>query len=75
MEAQMKFTIPAILITALMVAPPAAFAQSSMGYKGTTSNPATSATKDDSTSMTKKSKKMTKKKSSKSQTTGSGGKY
>jgi hypothetical protein len=77
MEAQMKLTIPAILITALMVAPPAAFAQSSMGYKGTTSNPATSATKDDSTSMTKKSKKMAshKKKSSKSQTTGSGGKY
>src|SRR5262249_28914913 len=76
MEAQMKLTIPAILITALMVAPPAALAQ---GYSGSSSNPATSVSKDETTSMTKQSKKRMashKKKhhvkKSKSETTGSG---
>jgi hypothetical protein len=78
MEAQMKLTIPAILITALMVAPPAALAQ---GYSGTSSNPATSVSKDETTGMTKKSKKHmashkkkhhVKKTSSKPETTGSG---
>jgi hypothetical protein len=74
-EAHMKLAIPAILITALVVASPTAFAQQRMDYKGTSSNPATSVSKDETTSMTKKSKKrMTsaKKKSTKPQTTGSG---
>jgi hypothetical protein len=68
----MKLTIPGILIAALIVASPAAFAQ---GYSGTSSNPATSVSKDETTSMTKQSKKRMsshKKKSSKLQTTGSG---
>src|SRR5262245_32598468 len=81
METHMKLTIPGILITALVVTSPAAFAQG-MNYSGTSSNPATSATKDDSTSMTKRSKKhmashkkkhQAKHTSSKAQTTGSGG--
>jgi hypothetical protein len=42
-----KLTIPGILITALIVGSPAAFAQSNMGYKGTSSNPATSVSKDE----------------------------
>jgi hypothetical protein len=45
------------------------------GYSGTSSNPATSVSKDETTSMTKQSKKRMsshKKKSSKPQTTGSG---
>jgi hypothetical protein len=70
----MKLTIPGILITALIVGSPAAFAQSNMGYKGTSSNPATSVSKDE-TAPTKQSKKrMTshKMKRSKAQTTGSG---
>ena len=75
-EAHMKLTIPGILITALIVASPTAFAQQRMDYKGTSSNPATSVSKDETTDMTK-SKKMAnpKKKGSKAQTTGSGTKY
>ena len=71
----MKLTIPGILITALIVASPTAFAQGGMNFSGTSANPATSVSKDETTSMTKQSKKrMTshKKKSSKPQTTGSG---
>ena len=70
MEAHMKLTIPGILITALIVASPTAFAQGGMNFSGTSS-----VSKDETTSMTKQSKKhMTshKKKSSKPQTTGSG---
>jgi hypothetical protein len=68
----MKLTIPGILITALVVASPTAFAQQRMDYKGTSSNPATSVSKDETT-MTKSKKRMaTKKKGSKAQTTGSG---
>jgi thiazole synthase ThiGH ThiG subunit len=76
----MKLTVPGILITALIVASPAAFAQGT-GYSGTSSNPAVSVSKDETTSMTKRSKKRVashKKKhqakpmSSQSQTTGSG---
>jgi len=66
----MKLTIPGILITALIVASPTAFAQGGMNFSGTNS-----VSKDETTSMTKQSKKrMTsyKKKSSKPQTTGSG---
>jgi hypothetical protein len=78
----MKLTIPGILITALIVASPTAFAQGT--YSGSTSNPATSVSKDETTSMTKQSKKRvaSKKKhhakhmsKSKAQTTGSGSKY
>ena len=75
MEAHLKLTIPGILITALIVASPTAFAQGGMNFSGTSSNPATSVSKDETTSMTQQSKKrMTshKKKSSKPQTTGSG---
>ncbi len=71
----MKLTIPGILITALTVAAPTAFAQGGMNFSGTSSSQATSASKDETTSMTKQSKKrMTshKKKGSKPQTTGSG---
>ena len=83
MEADMKLTIPGILITALIVASPAAFAQG-MNYSGTSSNPATSVSKDDTTNMTKRSKKHmashkkkhhAKQTSSKAQTTGSGTRY
>jgi hypothetical protein len=79
----MKLTIPAILVTALIAGSPTAFAQG-MNYSGTSSNPATSVSKDETTSMTKQSKKRMashKKKhhvkhtSSKAQTTGSGSKY
>ena len=52
----MKLTVPGILITALIVASPAAFAQGT-GYSGTSSNPAVSVSKDETTSMTKRSKK------------------
>jgi hypothetical protein len=68
----MKLTIPGILIAALIVASPTDFAQS---YSGTSSNPATSVSKDETTSMTKQSNKRMsshKKKTSKPQTTGSG---
>jgi hypothetical protein len=72
----MKLTIPGILITALIVvASPTAFAQGGMNFSGTSSNPATSVSKDETTSMTKQSKKRMathKKKRSPSQTTGSG---
>jgi hypothetical protein len=72
-EAHMKLTIPGILITALVVASPTAFAQQRMDYKGTSSNPATSVSKDETTGMTKSKKRTaTKKKGSKAQTTGSG---
>jgi hypothetical protein len=80
MEAHMKLTIPAILVTALIAGSPTAFAQG-MNYSGTSSNPATSVSKDETTSMTKQSKKRvaSKKKhhakhmsKSKAQTTGSG---
>jgi len=40
MEAHMKLTIPGILITALIVAPPTAFAQGGMNFSGTSSNSA-----------------------------------
>ena len=70
----MKLTLPGILITALIVASPTAFAQG-MNYSGSSSNPTTSVSKDETTSMTKQSKKRMaspKKKGSKAQTTGSG---
>jgi hypothetical protein len=83
----MKFTVPGILITALIVASPVAFAQNT-GYSGTTSKPGASVAKDDTnpTKMTKHSKKHTasykhrhhakamdsKEMKSKAQTTGSG---
>jgi hypothetical protein len=72
----MKLTIPGILVTALIVASPAAFAQN---YSGTTSKPGVA--KDDTTNMAKPSKKHTasynrrhhaKAMNSKAQTTGSG---
>ena len=51
----MKFTVPAIVVSALLVASPAAFAQN---YQGTTSKPGASFQKDDSKpSVTKTSKK------------------
>ena len=56
MEPHMKFTVPGIMITALLVASPA-FAQYS-----STSNPSTpgaSVAKDDTTKVTKQSKKHT----------------
>ena len=52
----MKLIIPAIL-TAALIASPAAFAQNNMGYQGTSSNPASAESKDETTSMTKHSKK------------------
>jgi hypothetical protein len=73
----MKLTIPAILVTALIAAPTAAFAQ----YQGTSSNPATAESKDETTSMPKHSKKHmashktkhhVKKTSSKPETSGAG---
>jgi hypothetical protein len=78
----MKLTIPGILITALIVASPVAFAQNT-GYSGTTSKPGASVAKDDTnpTKMTKHSKKHTasykqrhhaKAMKPKAQTTGSG---
>ena len=81
----MKLTIPGILVTALIVASPVAFAQNT-GYSGTTSKPGASVTKDDATptkKMTKHSKKhmasykqrhhaKAKAMNSKAQTTGSG---
>jgi hypothetical protein len=79
----MKLTLPGILITALIVASPTAFAQG-MNYSGSSSNPATSVGMDDTATMTKQSKKHMashKKKhhakhtSSKAQTTGSGTRY
>ena len=80
METHMKFTVPGIMITALLVASPA-FAQYT-----STSNPSTpgaSVAKDDTTKVTKQSKKHTSashkkkhmasyKQKSKAQTTGSG---
>jgi len=80
MESQMKLTIPAILVTALIAGSPTAFAQG-MNYSGSSSNPATATSKDETTGMTKQSKKRMamashKKKhhvkKSKSETTGSG---
>ena len=79
----MKLTVPGIVLTALIVASPAAFAQNT-GYSGTTSKPGASVAKDDTnpTKMTKHSKKHTasykqrhhaKATHSKAQTTGSGG--
>jgi hypothetical protein len=56
MEAHMKLTIPGILITALIAGSPAAFAQG-MNYSGSSSNPATSVSKDETTGMTKHTKK------------------
>ena len=84
----MRLTIPGIVITALIVASPVAFAQNT-GYSGTTSKPGASVAKDDTnpTKMTKHSKKHTasykhrhhakamngsKAMKSKAQTTGSG---
>ena len=74
----MKRTIPAIMVAALVLASPAAFAQYS---SGTASTPGASVAKDDQTNVTKRSKKHTAKyrhrhhakhMSSKSQTTGAG---
>jgi len=56
-EIHMKLTIPAILATALIVAPTAALAQNTMNYSGTSSNPATANSKDETTSMPKQAKK------------------
>jgi hypothetical protein len=74
MEAHMKLTIPGILIAALIVAP-TAFAQGT-NYSGSSSNPATSVSKDETTSMTKPSTKRMashkKKHHAKPMTTGSG---
>jgi len=79
----MKLTIPGIVMTALIVVAPVAFAQNT-GYSGTSSNPGASVTKDDTNpakKMTKHSKKHTasykqrhhaKAMNSKAQTTGSG---
>jgi hypothetical protein len=58
MEASMKLTVPGIVLTALIVASPAAFAQNT-GYTGTTSKPGASIAKDDQTGMTKPAKKHT----------------
>jgi hypothetical protein len=51
----MKLTIPAIL-TAALIASPAAFAQNT-NYQGTTSKPGASFQKDDSTSVPKAARK------------------
>jgi hypothetical protein len=53
----MKFTLPGMLITALIVASPAALAQNNMGYSGTSSNPATSVSKDETSGMTTQRRK------------------
>ena len=50
----MKFTVPGIMITALLMASPA-FAQ--YGSPGNPSTPGASVTKDDTTNVTKRSKK------------------
>ena len=50
----MKFTVPGIMITALLMAAPA-FAQ--YGSPGNASTPGASVTKDDTTNVTKRSKK------------------
>jgi hypothetical protein len=57
MEASMKLTVPGILITALIVASPAALAQNT--NTGNASTPGASVAKDDTTNatMTKQSKK------------------
>ena len=74
----MKLTIPAILVTALIAGSPTAFAQG-MNYSGSSSNPATSVSKDDTTrAINKRSKGSHKQRhhakamSSKASTTGSG---
>jgi hypothetical protein len=54
METPMKFTVPGIMITALLVASPA-FAQYS--NTGNPSTPGASVAKDDTTKVTKQSKK------------------
>ena len=81
METHMKFTVPGIMITALLVASPA-FAQYS--NTGNPSTPGASVAKDDTTNVTKQSKKhmasashkkkhmASYKQKSKAQTTGSG---
>jgi hypothetical protein len=87
MEASMKFTVPGIVLTALIVASPLAFAENS-DYWSTISQAGASVAKDDTTNttMTKHSKKHTasykhkhhakamnsKAMKSKAQTTGSG---
>ena len=54
---QLKFTVPGIVLSALLVAWPAAFAQN-MNYQGTTSKPGASFQKDNSKpSVTETSKK------------------
>jgi hypothetical protein len=59
MEASMKLTVPGVVLAALIVAAPVAFAQNT-GYSGTTSKPGASVAKDDQTTgMTKHSKKHT----------------
>ncbi|MGB8155113.1 MAG: hypothetical protein WCF34_02205 [Pseudolabrys sp.] len=68
----MKLGIPAILIAALVVASPAAFAQN-MGYTGTTSKPGvTKQSKKHMASHKNKKKHSAKHMTSKPQTTGSG---
>jgi hypothetical protein len=70
MEVQMKLGIPAILIAALVVASPAAFAQNT-GYTGTTSKPGV--TKQSKKHMASHKKKHSAKHmTSKPQTTGPG---
>src|SRR5689334_20787167 len=80
MEASMKFTVPGIVLTALIVASPLAFGENS-DYWSTISQPGASVAKYDQTTVTKRSKKHTasykhrhhaKAMSSKAQTTGSG---
>src|SRR5262245_30816994 len=80
MEASMKRTIPGIMVAALVLASPVAFAQYE-GHFGTASTPAASVAKDDQTKVTKRSKKHmasykhrhhAKHMGSKSQTTGAG---
>jgi hypothetical protein len=82
MEALMKFTAPGIVLTALIVASPVAFAENS-DYWSTIGQPGASLAKDDTTNttVTKHSKKQTagykhwhhaKAMKSKAQTTGSG---
>jgi len=53
----MKFTIHAILTTALIAASPAAFAQNT-NYQGTTSKPGASFQKDDTTAAPTRAKKQ-----------------
>ena len=75
----MKLSVPGIVISALLVASPAAFAQNT--NTGNASSPGASVAKDDAGTMTKRSKKKHmasykhrhhKAMSSKAQTTGSG---